>query len=54
MLDKIKKLSLLQSVRAQKGGETVYGYHVPAGYMGWVVDRWMLFATESDYYDYMS
>ena len=32
------------------------GYPVQAGYMGYVpfLDRWMLFATESDYYDYMS
>lgn len=29
------------------------GYPVPAGYMGLVNGSWMLFATESDYYDYM-
>lgn len=30
------------------------GYYVPAGYMGWVDNGWMLFATEQDYYEYMA
>jgi hypothetical protein len=30
------------------------GYYVPCGYMGWVVNRYMLFASESDYRDYMA
>lgn len=29
------------------------GYYVPAGYMGLVNGRYRLFATESDYYEYM-
>lgn len=29
------------------------GYPVPAGYMGWIGDGWMLFATENDYIEYM-
>lgn len=28
------------------------GYCVPGGYMGYVNGRYMLFATESEYYDY--
>lgn len=29
------------------------GYSVGSGYMGWVEDRYMLFASEMDYEDYM-
>ena len=29
------------------------GYYNNAGYMGYVDGRWMLFASESDYLDYM-
>lgn len=29
------------------------GYYVPAGYMGWIGNGWMLFATEGDYVEYM-
>lgn len=29
------------------------GYFVPSGFMGWVIDRYILFASESDYYDTM-
>ena len=29
------------------------GYYNNAGYMGYVEARWMLFASESDYLDYM-
>lgn len=32
----------------------MYGYYVQAGFMGLVDSRWMLFATESDYIDYLS
>lgn len=28
------------------------GYVVGAGYMGWVGDRYMIFATEGDYVEY--
>lgn len=30
------------------------GYPVPTGYMGLVDGKWILFATESDYYDYLT
>ena len=29
------------------------GYVVPDGYMGWVGARYMLFATEQDYIEFM-
>lgn len=29
------------------------GYYVMDGYMGWTGASYMLFASESDYYDYM-
>jgi len=29
------------------------GYHVPAGYMGYVGKGYMLFASEDDYKEYM-
>ena len=32
---------------------TIKGYYVNAGYMGYVAGRYMLFATESDYIEYM-
>lgn len=31
----------------------MYGYPISCGYKGWVGDRWMLFPTESEYYEYM-
>ena len=31
----------------------VYGYHVPCGYKGFVAGKYMLFATEEDYLDYI-
>ena len=30
------------------------GYPVPSGYMGLVNGRYMLFATERDYYEYLA
>lgn len=30
------------------------GYNVESGYMGYVEDRYMLFASEEDYMDYIS
>lgn len=32
----------------------MYGYHVSSGYKGLVDGKWMLFSTESEYYEYMS
>lgn len=29
------------------------GYYIPSGYKGWVGDRYMLFATIEEYYEYM-
>lgn len=29
------------------------GYFVTAGYMGWVEEKYMLFASEEEYIDYM-
>lgn len=31
----------------------MYGYSIPSGYKGFVNGRWMLFATESEYYEYL-
>ena len=33
--------------------EMMKGYYVPAGYMGWIGYRWMLFACEQDYIEWM-
>lgn len=30
------------------------GYNTDAGYMGFVDGRYMLFASEDDYYDYLA
>ena len=30
------------------------GYTVPNGYMGYVDGKYMLFASEADYYDYVN
>ena len=53
-LDKKEKLRLPQSAGAKKGGESMKGYLVPSGYMGFVNGRYMLFATEHDYYEYIT
>lgn len=37
-----------------KGGGTMKGYAVESGYMGYVNGAYMLFASETDYADYMS
>lgn len=29
------------------------GYYISSGYKGLVKDRWMLFATEAEYHEYM-
>lgn len=29
------------------------GYYVPTGYMGYVEGKYMLFASENEYYEYM-
>ena len=30
------------------------GYLIPYGYIGYVTGHWMLFATESEYYEYLN
>ena len=37
----------------QKGAAVMKGYYNGAGYMGYVEGRWVLFASESDYREYM-
>ncbi len=32
----------------------MYGYVTQSGYMGYVAGRWILFATDCDYYEYMN
>ena len=36
-----------------KGDKDMKGYTVESGYMGYVNGRYMLFASETDYLDYM-
>jgi len=36
------------------GGKVMKGYTVAEGYMGFVDGRYMLFASEADYEDYMN
>lgn len=31
----------------------MYGYYISYGYKGLVDSRWMLFATQDEYYEYM-
>lgn len=31
----------------------MFGYSISCGYKGMVYGKWMLFATESEYYEYM-
>lgn len=37
----------------RKGAAVMKGYYNGAGYMGYVEGRWVLFASESDYREYM-
>ena len=37
-----------------KGGDIMKGYAVESGYMGYVNGTYMLFASETDYADYMA
>ena len=30
------------------------GYYISSGYMGWIGSGWMLFASESDYKEWMT
>lgn len=31
----------------------MYGYLTKYGYLGWVNGRWMLFASEQEYFEYL-
>lgn len=37
----------------EEGGQHMKGYYNNSGYMGYVEGSWVLFASESDYRDYM-
>lgn len=37
----------------QKGMEQMKGYHTEKGYMGYVNGVYMLFASETDYYEFL-
>ena len=38
---------------SEKGAGMMKGYYNGAGYMGYVEGRWILFASEGDYLEYM-
>lgn len=51
----IKRASAGGTVKAQKGGtHPMKGYVTSSGYMGLVDGQWILFATESDYLEYLT
>lgn len=39
---------------AERRSDRMKGYYVADGYMGYVDGRYMLFASDSDYYEYMA
>lgn len=47
-----KSFAEILSTLLQKGGR-MKGYNTPEGYRGLVKCKYMLFASESDYYEYM-
>ena len=51
-----KTAALTEAAVFPEGGAIVKGYPVPFGYMGYVpwLKRYLLFATEADYRDYMT
>lgn len=51
-----KIAALAKAAVFPEGGAIVKGYPVPFGYMGYVpwLKRYLLFATEADYRDYMT
>lgn len=49
-----KKSARCSSSERKKRGESMKGYPVPSGYMGLVNGQYMLFATDTDYYEYMT
>ena len=40
-------------LKMTEGGDTMKGYYTGAGYMGYVDGRYMLFASEGEYEEYM-
>ena len=47
-----KSFAEILSALLQKG-DRIKGYNTPEGYMGLVKGKYQLFASESDYYEYM-
>lgn len=41
-------------IRQEMEEPAMKGYHTSDGYMGFVDDRYILFASESDYYDFLN
>lgn len=55
MTDKKKKKSSTATAEPlRKEAKSLYGYLTSSGYMGLVEGEWMLFATETDYLEYMT
>jgi hypothetical protein len=54
MLDKQKEPDSRTCRDSERRYHPMKGYVTSAGYMGLVGGHWMLFATESDYYEYLT
>lgn len=48
-----KNLNLKPQTNKRKEADNLKGYNVPEGYMGYVDGVYMLFASETDYREYM-
>lgn len=48
------KFAAVNGEAGWKGGDIMKGYAVESGYMGYVNGVYMLFASETDYEDYMA
>ncbi len=44
----------VKMIRQEMEEPAMKGYHTSDGYMGFVDDRYILFASESDYYDFLN
>lgn len=54
MTDKKKEVQHRPAEPLRKEAKSLYGYLTSSGYMGLVEGEWMLFATETDYIEYMT
>jgi len=54
ILDKLKESPLFQQRAFRKEAQPMQGYYTSVGYMGLVNGEYMLFATDTDYYEYMT